>query len=681
MLKMFSRMERTQKGIILAFALLMAVSLIIFYAPGRNRTAASDDPTRSTEAVARVGGDTVTVGDIAIVKQDMQRRLGGQMTPAQLGYTDKRFLDELIKNRIVAQEAARLHLSASDAELREHLMKQYTDPSTGQFVGMDRYKEIITGNYGDMERYEQGVRDALSAQKLEAFVTAGVRVSDEEVQDQYKRKQTVFELVYVPVTADKLAQKIQPSDQDLRAYYDQHKEEYKYNEPQKKIRYLYIDQTKMGEKLNISDDELRKEFEGLSGEAKQAGVKIQQILLKVARPDLDQQVKEKADALMAKLRAEGNTVSEEKFAELARGNSEDPATAKNGGMLPKPFKRNPNKPDALYDRMVDQQPGTLFSDPIRYGGHWYILRRGEDVSKTFEEAKPELLASLRNRKAYSAAAQLSAKAADELKKNPQDIQKVAQSLAAEANMKPAEMVRETPGYVKPGDDVPNIGSSQQFEGAIAPLNNPNEVGSTTQIKGGFAIPILVDKKEPRIPEFDEVKERVAQTVKLDRAKSQLEQTARELAQNTASAADLKAAAEKLGLEAKTDDGYKLGSPLGQAGTSPAADEVIYALKAGEVAKAPVKIGENWVVIGENKRIEADLAEFAKQREELTQTALAERRNMVFGDYIASVHSRMEQDGKIKIYDDVLNQMSADEEPPAALPRRAPIFPGGAPGGK
>ena len=98
-----------------------------------------------------------------------------------------------------------------------------------------------------------------------------------------------------------------------------------------------------------------------------------------------------------------------------------------------------------------------------------------------------------------------------------------------------------------------------------------------------------------------------------------------------------------------------------------------------MAKSPIKIGANWVIVGENKRTEADLAEFAKQRDKLTETALSERRSMVFGDYITAVQARMQRDGKIKIYDDVLKQMSDDEEPPSALPRRPPIFPGGAPG--
>ena len=136
------------------------------------------------------------------------------------------------------------------------------------------------------------------------------------------------------------------------------------------------------------------------------------------------------------------------------------------------------------------------------------------------------MVSLRNRRGYAVAAKVAERAQRRLKET-KDIQKVAQELAAEANMKPAEMVKETP-YVKPGDDVPGIGSSQQFEQAIAALNNPNDVGDRTGVKGGFAIPMLVDKKEPRIPDFEEVKTKVAQALKQQRAKEQLRQRLRRL---------------------------------------------------------------------------------------------------------------------------------------------------------
>jgi hypothetical protein len=86
----------------------------------------------------------------------------------------------------------------------------------------------------------------------------------------------------------------------------------------------------------------------------------------------------------------------------------------------------------------------------------------------------------------------------------------------------------------------------------------------------------------------------------------------------------------------------------------------------------VKVGDNWVIVGVKSRTEADLAEFAKQRDQLTQTMVGERQNQVFDDYVAAVTQRMRQAGKIKIYTDVLNGMEEDE--PVAAPAPRPQFP-------
>jgi len=103
------------------------------------------------------------------------------------------------------------------------------------------------------------------------------------------------------------------------------------------------------------------------------------------------------------------------------------------------------------------------------------------------------------------------------------------------------------------------------------------------------------------------------------------------------------------------------------------DEPLFAAKAGEVLKAPVFLNQNYLVIGINKRTEADLAEFAKQRDSLMQSALTERKNQVFDDYLTAVQRRMETEGKIKINKDVLAAMKEQEEP-EALPQQRPRLP-------
>jgi peptidyl-prolyl cis-trans isomerase D len=232
------------------------------------------------------------------------------------------------------------------------------------------------------------------------------------------------------------------------------------------------------------------------------------------------------------------------------------------------------------------------------------------------------------------------------------------------------MVRETP-FVKAGDDVPNIGSSQQFEDAIASLNNPNDVGERTGVKNGFAVPMLIEKRDPRIPDFSEIKDKVATAAKQDKAKTQLEQTAKDIIASAKTPADLKAAAQKYGLEAKAEANYKIGSPLADLGSSVMMDDPLYKSgNTGTVLSSPVFLNENYIVFGVNKRTDADMAEFTKQRDSLVETALKGRRDQVFEDYLSTVKLEMQRDGKIKIYKDALDELQ-EEQPDIDIPARRP----------
>lgn len=675
MLKFFTRMERTRKYVIGFFAFLMVLGMVVAGVYNRPGTAIAN-PFKSKEVLAKVGPDEVTVADYTLLKKKIESQFGGQFSLAQIGMTSDRILDQAVNSRISLQEARRLGFNASDEEVRDEIARQFSDPATGKF-DVKLYKDYVVRNYGSVALFEGSVRDALAAQKLRAFVSAGAQVSESEVLDQYLRDNVEFDLAYVSVTAEDVAKKINPSDEELRQYFDAHKTDYRFLEAQKKIRYVFINQEKVGQKLAIPDEDLRKEYEGLKPENKMAGIRVQQIVLKVARPELDQEVLNKATAIVTRMRADDLTAPEEKFAEEARGNSEDPATAQGGGWLPNPVKRNPNrKPNApgtpgnaaeLLQNTLEWKEGQV-GDPLRTGNAYYIFRRGAVVPKSFEDAKPELLVSMRNRRSYNVAQELARKANDRLKET-RDPQKVAQEFAAQANMTPTEMVRET-GFIQPGDDVPEIGTSPQFEEKLKPLEEANAVGEFVGIKNGFAVPQLVEKREPRIPELDEVKARVAEDLKRVRAGEQLEQTAKEIAASGGGVDALKAAAEKAGLKAEDEEAFRLGRPLGTAGADPALDAAVYQLKTGEGTKAPVKVGEKWVVVAVKERRDSKHEEFEKQKAELTERALDERRAQLFEDFLVEARRRLDEKGQIEINRDTLALIDQDE--PAALPRRPPI---------
>jgi parvulin-like peptidyl-prolyl isomerase len=423
-----------------------------------------------------------------------------------------------------------------------------------------------------------------------------------------------------------------------------------------------VNTVKIGEKLAISDEDLKAEYDKLPEDKKIAGVLGQEIVLRIPKPELDSEILAKASAIRDRLTRNGQFITETEFADVAKGQSENPVTAVNGGKLKGPVRENPNNPTDPYQRLITMPLGAV-TEPISYQGRYFILRRGEPVPKSFEDAKKELEVSLRNRRAYGVAAELAQKVADSLKQS-KDVQKTAAQFAGEANMAVTDMVRET-GYVKPGDDVPNIGTSPQFEEGIFALENQNDVGDKIPVQNGFAIPLLVEKKEPRDAEFEEVKAQIVESVKIEKARGQVEDIAKQIAAGSPSVTGLAAAAQGKNLKVLEAKSFTLGSPLGtgpSASTNEALEDAIFGLKDGEVTKTPVNIGDNWFIVGVNKRTEANMDEFAKDRDRLMEEALDRKRGSIFGDYLTATRQKMEAAGSIKVYADVLAKLDAPIAP-------------------
>ncbi|MEZ5345595.1 MAG: peptidyl-prolyl cis-trans isomerase [Pyrinomonadaceae bacterium] len=645
MLKFFKKVERTRNFVILLFAFVLVLSLVLFYSPSGG---VQEVLTRSDELAATVGSERITVGDVAML-QERLRQSQPQILPTSY------LLDSMIQEKIVRIEAARLGLTATDEEVANEI-REANQSADGQAFDQKRYEQNAVQQAGSVSAYEESIRDSISRQKLIAYVTAGVRVSEEEVLSDYKRRNTKFNLTYVPVNTADLTEKITPTDDELKDYFEKNKKSYYISSPQKKIKYVFLETAKIGETLKFTDEELKAAYDKLPEERKQAGMRVQEIVLRVNKPEDDAQVLQKANEIIETLKKSGDTISEEKFGEVAKGQSEKPSTALNGGKVEGLVRENPNNPTDPYQRILSMKEGE-FTEPLKFGSNYYILRRGQSVAKPFEDAKREIEVSRRNSKAYEANAALATKAAESLKKS-KDVEKVAEEFASQANMSTENMIRET-GFVKPGDEIENLGISQDFEQGIASLNNVNDVGDKIPIPGGFAIPILVGKKDPRDAEFDEVRSQVVEAVKTKKAREEIDKIAKKIADGSSSAGDLSAVAKTEGLEAQEAKDFILGSPLGggpSATTSEALEDAIFALKQGELTKKPIKVGDNWFVVGVNSREEANMENFPKEREQMIRTKMNEKRTRVFSDYIASRKLAMEQKGEIQIYKDAIAKL-------------------------
>ena len=168
MLKFFNRLEKTRNFVLLIFAILMVGSLVFFYTPARNTYTAN--LSQSDETVASVAGNKVSIGELVRQKENYAQFSRGQSFPTRT------ILDSLISSRIIRVEADRLGLTASDAEVATKVREQ-NKSTDGKPFDQTLYEQNVTESYGNIASYEQSIRDDISAQKINAFLTSGVIVS------------------------------------------------------------------------------------------------------------------------------------------------------------------------------------------------------------------------------------------------------------------------------------------------------------------------------------------------------------------------------------------------------------------------------------------------------------------------------------------------------------------------
>jgi hypothetical protein len=112
---------------------------------------------------------------------------------------------------------------------------------------------------------------------------------------------------------------------------------------------------------------------------------------------------------------------------------------------------------------------------------------------------------------------------------------------------------------------------------------------------------------------------------------------------------------------------------------------VYKLNVNEVTREPIKVADsdNYVVASMVSRKDADMAgEFQTKRKSIIEGLLQGRRESFFSAYLASVEKSLKAEGKIKIYQDLIDNAMDVASPAAGSQQSIPRTPGfpGAGGG-
>jgi len=651
MLRFFSRFQRSRNVVLLIFSLVLLVGLVIFYIPNTSLNPNARDVSNEDDklVVAKVGSREVTLRRLRLTMAALGSRFSqGNALPAAtlraLGI-DKDALDRLVEEKIALAEADRLNIKGTDRDVSDVVTRTFVDQESGKFIGVEEYKRRLRLNGEDLEDYEQALRDSAAVAKMRRFVTSADQISDRDVDEGFKQENTQVEVAYAVIDLEKIRSKFKPTEQELRAYYDQHKEEFKANEPVRKVEYIFIPTDEVAKKLKFTEQELRAE----NDKNKQSQPRASIIRLDVLTPADETTVRTKAEELNRRVRGVPGTPPED-FAAVARGNSQDPSASKGGdiGFI----KKDLNRPSEWRQRAFSLKVGDI-DGPFRDGKSWYIMKMTEQREVPFAEMRSTVEAGLRNRRAYTQASQLADKAFEKATEY-KDMRKAAEEIAKELNVNADTILITTP-FFKNGDTLPRIGSSPAFDEAVAPLKK-NDIGDKVGIAGGLAVPRVVDIRDGGVQlTFEEAQNRVEQQLRQEREPNLARQRAQEIVNQAKTAAEFQALLKAEGIEVKNDTNLNTlqapGAASGGLQTLQAARTAALSLKEGEVGKTPVKFGAGYLVLAATKRTEPDLSKLASEREGIRQRMLSERQQVTYDTYLKETRKRYEQEGKIRVYQD------------------------------
>ena len=640
---MLDRMRR-HKGWLKWFLALVAVALSLYLIPGFLDAPSSAVGAAARETIAVVDGHELTAGEYQqrYLSQVQQYRaqFGGSVSDSllrQLGI-DQQILRQMIEEQVAVIEAERQGLRVSDQELEEQITSMPGLQENGQFIGRDRYLQLLRAQQPPLavDDFEESIRRSLLLDKLRGALTDWMAVSDAEVEREYKQRNEKVKLQVVALTADAFRSKVTVSDADVAAHFEAHKAEYRIGE-QRKIKYLLLDRDEARKTVTVTPGEIQREYnDNIQQYRTPEQIRASHILLKTEGKN-EADVRARAEEILKQVKAGAD------FAALARKVSEDEGSKDKGGDLDY-FSRGRMVPE-FETVAFGMEPGQT-SDIVRSPFGFHIIRlvdKKPEVTRPLDEVRPEIQARLAAQKGNDQLGDRATQLAQEIR-SPADIDEAA----ADAGIP----VQQSDFFTRDGS-VTTLGVAPEVTDAAFRLEDGQASGPINTARGVIFLAVL-EKRDPYVPKLEEVKDRAREDLIRARATDMSRQRAREIAGALSSAKDFAAAAKAQGLEAKDTGLVPRGAPLpDNIGVSPEVDRVAFSLPVGGVSE-PISTADGTVIVRVAERDEATADEFRKEKESFRAELLNERRERFFSAYMAKAR----ESTTIEIKNDVLRRVMA-----------------------
>jgi peptidyl-prolyl cis-trans isomerase D len=582
-----------------------------------------------SQVAASVGRDRITRKEFELryrnLERQMQQAYGEQFTPemAKQMQLPLRTLNDLVQRRILLQEAARLGIQASDAEVRERILSEPAfQDEKGSFVGEATYQRFLQEQHLSASDYEEEVRESLVLNKLIDTLKAGIYVGNDEIQKAYKDQTEKAKVRYVELPKSRFLQGEEIPASELAAYYEAHKGEYKLPE-QREAAYVLVENAKLLPTVQVDEKAMRDYYNAHQKEfSQQEQVDARHILAKIDDQHPEAEAKKKIDD--AKRRIEKG----EDFAKVAKELSDDPGSKDRGGNLGF-FGRNAMVKE-FEDAAFSAEPHKLVG-PIRsnFGYHLIeVLDKRPGGQPPFEQVKQQISTRLALERAQEMAESKAKEIADRLGR---DKPKGPEALEALAKSDPTTTYALT-GKFGQTDPVPGIGRIPAFNDAAFGLAKGG-VSQPVKVGRGWAVLYLKEIQPPKTPTLAEVEPKVRLAVATQKqqqlALDRLTQAKDEVAKGGKT---LDQVATELGLQVKETPEFDGKGMIPGLGFTPQVAQSALSLDKGQVG-GPFAAGSGAVLFQVTDHKVPDPKEFATRKDQIREQLAGDRLNRIVGTMI------------------------------------------------
>jgi len=537
----------------------------------------------------------------------------------------KQAIDQLVNKILMRQEAAELDLRVSNQDLSQSIKSISAFQTAGVFDPR-RYKSVLDRNNLSPEGFEVNQRDVLLIEKLNNFITNSVKISQQEALDWYKWNNAMVEIEFVLFEPERYTN-ISVTAEEVQDYFERQKESYK-TEPQLKVRYLKFEPQTYVSQVNVSADEIREYYDDHPAEFKNAKtVEARHILIKVdqdASTEEVAQTREQIESILQKARAGQD------FAALAKQYSQGPSKDK-GGFLGAFTRETMVKPfaDKAFSMNADE-----ISDPVRTPFGWHIIKV-EKVNEATTTPYADAQDGIRKKMAEERSKLLAYDAAELIFDATFEGAQL-ETIAGEHQL----AIQTTDYFTRQG---PKKGVPKKAEFAKIAFDQPeDEVSEIQDFGDGYYLLEIVEKLAARIPELPEVEKNVRADLVMEKKAEKAKIDAEGFLSALKGGADLETASKELKLSVGSTGFFKRNDSIPNIGFERDMSRAAFELsKQNRLPVEIIKGRKGYYVIRFKQRKAPSMADFDKEKTDVIQRLLQQKRSQTFNAWLEQVKNRSE----------------------------------------